>query len=82
MPSARDRQLAQRARRRFTERETKRELCQVSKAIRPFSDMIRTSGTKSEAGTAQGFKALVTGLSESLTSPLLPSENDDRRRGT
>lgn len=47
-----DRQLAQRVRQRFTERETKRELCQVSKAIDPFSDMIRTSGAKSEAGTA------------------------------
>ena len=47
-----DRQLALRARQRFTERETKRELCQVSKAIGPFSDMIRTSGAKSEAGTA------------------------------
>lgn len=47
-----DRQLAWRARQRFAERETKRELCQVSKAIRPFSDMIRTSGAKSEAETA------------------------------
>ena len=47
-----ERQLAWRARQRFTERETKRELCQVSKAIGPFSDMIWTSCTKSEAGTA------------------------------
>lgn len=44
--------------------------------------MIRTSGAKSETGIAWGFKALVTGLSETPTSPLLASENDDRRRGT
>lgn len=48
---------------RSTKKETKSELCQVSKAIGSFSDRIRTSGTKTEVRIAQGFKALVIGLS-------------------
>lgn len=41
----------------------------------------QTSGAKSQADVDQGFKTLVPGLSESLTSSHLASECDDSGRG-